>query len=307
MLVFDTPYYHRTLGGWVGIPQKTSDFSFLMRQYRKSYWDAWGSWPYQTLPSLEQLQSLQNFPDFSPLSFTAVIRPDTEKSKINTELASIRKHFTADLHVLKVHLGHSPLRQPSRENYSKRTQRRLAHAAETFFVQRERLNSEHFVMSRWQDRLKKLRSINNLSSPNSQHFKQLIEVFGDRPEEAVCIALRWRGTEKLSGIFLFFSDSSDQSMHGHSFLVEKGALADFGSYLLFDQAISILGDRDIWFGGTPSGANGAGVFRFKQRFANCSSHAHIISVDLNRRNLKKIRSAYGVYSWLPNYREPVEF
>jgi len=300
MLAFDTSQYIHTLD-WFGQPVKTSSGPVILRRFGLVYWDAWGSWPYQSLPSLEHLQAIRELPNFSPLAFTAVIRPDTEAGMADDVLSSIRKHFHLEFQVLKIHLGHCPGQPPCRKHYSRRTRRRLEHAADVFFVQRETLLPEHCVMSMWQARLKKIRSINTFSSPDEQHFTRLITNFSGH-EDTACIALRWRETGTLAGIFLFFSALNRPSWHAHSFLLDERVLKDFGAYVLFDQAISILGDKEVWFGGAPSGANGKGVFTFKNRFANCSGQAHILCVDLNESKLKEVRSFCKISPWLPDYR-----
>ncbi|WP_156921481.1 hypothetical protein [Desulfovibrio inopinatus] len=157
-------------------------------------------------------------------------------------------------------------------------------------------------MFSWQSRLKKLRSIHEFSSPDEHHFARLITTFGDHPESTACFALRRRDTGTLAGVFLFFSDIGGQSWHAHSFLVDEHVMKDFGTYLLFDQAIHFFGDKEVWFGGAPSGANGDGVFTFKKKFANSSRHAHILCVDLHEAELTKIRQTCMTSSWLPNYR-----
>ncbi|MDQ7833316.1 MAG: hypothetical protein RDU30_16420 [Desulfovibrionaceae bacterium] len=301
MLVFDTPQYMNTLD-WFGQPTDTSCGPVVLRRVGRTYWDAWGSWPYQSLPTLERLQAIRDLPKFSPLAFTAVIRPDVEAVRADDKVSSIRKRYNVEFRVLKTHLGHCPGHPPGRGHYSRRTRRRLEHATRVFFVQRETLLPEHLIMSHWQSRLKKLRSINAFSSPDEQHFARLITSFGSHPEDTACIALRRRDTGTLAGIFLFFSALGSQGWHAHSFLLEEGVLKDFGAYVLFDQAIALLGDTEVWFGGAPSGANGKGVFTFKQKFANCSGQAHILSVDLNDIRLKEVRSSCGTSRWLPDYR-----
>lgn len=303
MLLFDNPRYFDLLG-WLGRPVASPAGSAVLRRFDGFHWDARGSWPYQSLPSIEQLQALRDLPGFAPLSFTAVIRPDTDPEVSGVALEAIREHFCTEFRTLKVHLGHSPALPQAREAYSRRTRKRLNHAASVFFVEREDMFLDHEVISRWQYRLKEWRSIADSSSPDSGHFAGLIEVFGRQKETNACVVLRRRDSGALAGVFLFFSDLSKRSWHAHSFLVDAGALRDFGSFLLFDRAIEILGDRTVWFGGAPSGGNGNGVFNFKRRFANFSGQAHILSVDLNDAELEKVRSNYRNFPWLPNYRAP---
>lgn len=303
MLLFDTPRYIEQLG-WLGRRAALPEGSALLRQFDDLRWDARGSWPYQSLPSIKQLQALRYLPGFSPLTFTSVIRPDADPVASRKALEEMGNHFNIEFRPLKAHLAHDPGLPPARDGYSRRTRNRLKHAEDVFFVEREALLSEHEVMSSWQCRLKKLRSITDSSAPDPRHFAGLIAAFRERTESNACVALRWRNSGALAGVFLFFSDLAGQSWHAHSFLLDDGALPDFGSYLLFDRAVKLLGDRMLWFGGAPAGANGNGVFTFKRRFANCTGQAHILSVDLNDAELTKIRSSHKTFPWLPNYRAP---
>lgn len=303
MLVFDTSRYFDSLG-WLGRTVTTPAGSAVLRQVGGFHCDARGSWPYQSPPTVGQLQALRDLSANTPLSFTSVIRPDAESEDLANALATIGSEFRAELRALKVHLGHSPSRSPARQGYSGRTRQRLNHAAGVFSVQREDLTVEHAAMAVWQRRVKELRSIPDASSPDHAHFAGLIASFGGRNETTACVTLRRRDSGALAGVFLFFSDLAKRSWHAHSFLADAGALRDFGSYLLFDRAIEILGERPVWFGGAPSGGNGDGVFRFKRRFANVAGQAHILSVDLNDKGLEKVRADYRSYSWLPDYRAP---
>ncbi len=99
---------------------------------------------------------------------------------------------------------------------------------------------------------------------------------------------------------------AERSWHAHSLLSLPEARAEFGTYLLFAAAIDHLGTHPIWWGGQPAGANGAGVFQFKQRFANVSAPAHLLSIDLRPDALAKVRATRTGYAWLPDYRNPLD-
>ncbi len=302
MLAFETTHYFDTLG-WLGRGMVTSNGPALLRRFGATHWDARGSWPYQSFPPVSLLEDLRDEPRFMPLTYTTVVRPDAGEEGVRTRLAEIRGRFSAECRTLKPHLGHSPDAPAARCGYSRRTRRRLDHAARLFAVDRATLTGEHAVLSTWQDRIKARRSIDHDSSPDAKHFAGLIEAFAGRPEDVVCLTLRWKQTGKLAGIFLLFADTGGGSWHAHSFLVDDDARSEFGTFYLFDAALDVLGDRVLWFGGAPSGRNGEGVFVFKQRFANVSAPARILCVDLNEAELKRVRSKVGPTPWLPNYRQ----
>ena len=302
MLAFETAHYFETLG-WLGRGLDTPHGSALLRRFGTGHWDARGSWPYQAFPSVLLLDELRQAPDYAPLTYTTVIRPDIGADIAATALAEIRRRFTAECRALKPHLGHRPDLPHCRDHYSRRTRRRLEHAARLFSIECGPLTPEHAVLSTWQDRIRARRSIDEASSPDAGHFAGLIAAYADRRDELACLTLRWRKTGEVAGAFLFFADVGGESWHAHSFLVDDAARAEFGTFCLFDAALDLLGDRDLWFGGAPSGENGAGVFAFKQRFSNASAEACILCVDLNEPALRHVRATSGVFPWLPNYRE----
>lgn len=302
--MFDAQSYIQTLG-WLGRPIHTSRASVVLRRFGSAHWDVRGSWPYQSLPSAEGLASMRELTDAPPLTFAAVIRPDLDPQFVETKLDVLRRQFRLEFRRLKPHLGHRHDLPSAREQYSRRTLRRLERADAIFTVQRESLRPDHLVMSSWQSRLKSLRSIQPSSSPDWHHFAGLIATASSSPERIACITLRQRETGMLAGVFLLFAARDSGSWHAHSFLVDERSLADFGTYLLFDRAIELLGTHhDIWFGGAPFSPNGSGVFTFKNRFANCSAHAHMICVDLDDGELARLRASHGPFPWLPDYRAP---
>lgn len=304
MLVFDTPSYMATLG-WLGRPIDMPAGGFVLRAFGSAHWDARGSWPYQSLPKIALLLDARDLPQGPPLTYTAVIRPDGDPRRTQDAVMAIRDRFKTEFRALKMHVGHRPGAPSARAGYSSRTRRRLDHAARTFSVAVEALGPEHLILGQWQARLKALRAIPDDSSPDAQHFARLVALFGAPAQDVACICLRWRGTGALAGAFLFFADGGGGSWHGHSFLLDEAALADYGAYLLFDQAIALLGEREIWFGGAPAGAKGSSLLTFKQRFANCTGTAHILCVDLAEAELGKVRASSGPFPWLPDYRRPI--
>ena len=302
-LVFDLPLYQDCLT-WLGAPSSERRGA-IRRPFHDGLWDARGSWPYQSVPSIEAMQRLQDMIPEAPLTFTAVIRPDIQSMRLNGARSRLGAHFATTLRCLKDHLAHVPHVPSVRDTYSLRTRDRLAHARTVFRVERTPLASRHLVMADFQNRLKALRDIPDASSPDADHFTQLIVKFSGSRDDVACMTLTRDGSHAVEGVFLLFASQGPcPSWHAHSLLVSRSVLADFGSYLLFDAAIEALGDRSIWFGGAPSGHNGPGVFHFKQRFSNHSQPAHILCVDLNGERLRDVRARFGPFAWLPDYRDP---
>ncbi len=300
-LLFDQKQYFETLS-WLGKRIHLLEGSVVLRPLPMAMQDARGSWPYQSPPSIRMLKSLAEHG--AAVSLTTVIRPDISPFWIKPALAEIRNEFSAELRPLKAHLCHSASSVPAREDYSSRTLRRLSEARKLFSVQREDFGPCHMCIAEWQENVRNFRGIPHTSSPDSAHFAALTKIQPQLIDALACITLRRRDDGALSGVFLAGQDGVNGSWHAHSALTDAAARANFGNYLLFDAVIEILNGQDIWFGGAPSGANGAGVFRFKQRFANRSSTAHILSVDLIPGAVKRLRATLGNFSFLPDYRDP---
>jgi len=299
--LFDQQQYFETLS-WLGKRIHLPEGSVVLRPLPLAMQDARGSWPYQSPPSIQMLRSLAEHG--TAASLTTVIRPDIFPFWVKPTLPEVRKEFSAELRPLKAHLCHSASSVSAREGYSSRTRRRLNGASKLFSVQRENFGSCHMCIAEWQENVRNLRGIPHTSSPDAAHFAALTRSQPERFDALACITLRRRDGGALCGVFLAGQDGMNGSWHAHSALTDAAARADFGTYLLFDSVIEILNGQDIWFGGAPSGANGAGVFRFKQRFSNHSGTAHILSVDLVPGAVERLRTTLGRFSFLPDYRDP---
>ena len=300
-LIFDRPDYFDTLA-WLGKPAHLNAGSAILRSATPVLQDARGSWPYQSPPSPGLLSALGQ--KGLALNLTAVIRPDISRAELVSALHHPREQFALTVRTLKDHLCHSAGRPAARDGYSARTWRRLDEARRCFSLQRERFGREHLVIADWQERVRRLRRVPHVSSPDPAHFAALAGIPSSQQPEMACITLRRRQGGALAGIFLAMQDSASGSWHAHSLLSEEAAIAGFGNYLLFDGAIGILGGQDVWFGGAPGGGNGANVFRFKKRFANHAAPAHIISIDLDAKRLERLRAERGRFDFLPDYRNP---
>ena len=300
-LLFDHPDYLDTLA-WLGTPVHLRQGSAILRPATPDLQDARGSWPYQSPPSSGLLAALAR--KGPALNLTAVIRPDIDAQALDAALHASREQFALSLRTLKDHLCHSAARPPARETYSSRTLRRLDEARGRFTVQREVFGPDHMVIADWQDRVRRRRSVPHISSPDAAHFAALTRLAPSLQPAVACITVRRRQGGALAGIFLAMQDLATGNWHAHSALSDEAAIPEFSNYLLFDGAIEALKGHDIWFGGAPGGANGSGVFRFKQRFANHSAPAHIVSVDLDSAGLDRLRAERGCFDFLPDYRDP---
>lgn len=299
-LAFDDPAYIESLS-WLGQPRLIGGIAAVARAFGPSHHDLRGSWPYQSMLSFDQIAKVAD--TGRGLSYTIVVRPDVDGNQIERELGMIGSRFAVTHRILKKHLSHLPDSPPARQRYSGRTKLRLAEAEAIFSVEQEAIGPSHRILSEWQDRLAVLRHIPRISSPDLAHFQSLVQAGMKNLLDISAMTLRWKRSGTIAGIFLLLA-GADRTWHGHSFLVEPDAIKNHGTYMLFDRTITTLGDRPIWFGGAPAGPNGQGVFNFKERFSNASSPARIVSIDLDRQALERVRAQSGTFAWLPNYRDP---
>ena len=160
------------------------------------------------------------------------------------------------------------------------------------------------ALSTWQEDVRRARGIPHASSPDAAHFAGLERV-GDGDATTVCvIALRHRRDHALCGAIVALRGGDPPGWHAHSALCAADAREGFAAHLLFDAALDVWGRDPIWWGGQPAGAAGAGVWRFKQRFANHSAPAHLLSIDLDPEGLQEVRGRLPTSPWLPDYRDP---
>lgn len=298
-MLFDDAGYIATLD-WIGQPVGRGACCYVARRIPGTvHWDARGSWPYQSAPDPQALDAMvaqrgSAGDRTAPLTWTGVIRPDRPlPASPGTGLSTL-------VRPLKPHLWHDPCAAPAQARYSARTRRRLQHARSVFDVRVSPFRDQWQVISTWQERLARRRGIPAVSSPDAAHFRGI-----SRLEPGLtCIELRDRAEGSLRGGLLLAFASDTGAWHAHSCLVDDGVREAFGSFLLYDAALERLGDRPIYWGGQPSGANGAGVFRFKQRFSNASAMAHLMSIDIARHELDRLRASRPAYAWMPDYRNP---
>jgi len=296
-LLFNKPAYVSSLT-WLGEPVQVGQDSVLLRPAPLGLVDARGSWPYQSLPCAELISRLRH--THRPLSLTCVISPDAPDHAIDAFCAEI----PSSLMLLKAHLCHRAGGMPAWQRYSARTRRRLDLAAKSLVVTREVFPDALALTTAWQNRLRDRRRIPYVSSPDHAHFRGLFEL-ARHSDDVACFSLRWRQGGGYCGVFLAGREAVSGAWHAHTALVDDQARRAFGMYLLFDSVLSALADCDLWLGGAPSSPNGPGVYRFKQRFANDSSPAKLLYVELDPCAADQVRAKNGTYAFVPDYRDPV--
>lgn len=299
-ILYNTPDYVRTLT-WLGRPLQVGQESVLLRPAPQGRVDARGSWPYQSLPSAELIERLHQL--HRPLSLTCVVSPDVSDSAIEDFHTGMSSPSAPIFVPLKAHLCHRADGVPAWKCYSTRTRRRLDLTAQSLVVIREIFPDAHNIVTAWQNQLRHRRRIPTVSSPDQAHFQGLFEL-ARRSDDVACFSLRWRNSGDYCGVFVACRDETKGIWHAHTALVDDQARSAFGMYLLFDLVLKALAGSDLWLGGAPSGPNGMGVYRFKQRFANDHATAKLFYVELDSGAAKLVRAQHGTYAFVPDYRNP---
>lgn len=204
---------------------------------------------------------------------------------------------------LKAHLCHRADGVPAWRCYSTRTRRRLDLAAQSLVVTREIFPDAHNIVTAWQNQLRHRRRILTVSSPDHAHFHGLFKL-ARQSDDVACFSICWRNSGDYCGVFVACRDETKGSWHARTALAVDQARSAFGMSLLFDSVLKALAGSDLWQGGAPSGPNGMGFYRFKQRFANDQATAILLYVELDSGAANLVRAQHGAYAFVPDYRNP---
>lgn len=141
--------------------------------------------------------------------------------------------------------------------------------------------------------------LSRVARVDRRHFEIVATIDGFR-----CVVATAQGREV--GAFLVFAEAGDE-IHFHLTAGDERALRDDGMYAIFDFMIRTYGaTHDLYLGGTPAGANGEGVGRFKARFANGRRSTYLARAVLDARRCEQLVALFGEHRWFPPYRDPNE-
>jgi hypothetical protein len=280
---------------WLGEPKLGA---IIRPVYQTEFYDAKGVWPYQSLPDLDFFEKLKDL-EQAPLTWSSPLTPGRD---LNAK--KLEENFKLQLSSLKPVYYHDPEKSPATDRYSKRTRQKLRKAERHGLLRTEALTEEISAKFwEWQSEVNALRAVPFLSAPDANHF-QVIEQYA-QTLGATCFSVRSKLTNELWALCLLFFDPLTEDWHAHSFLSSAEGRRHYATYLLAHGINAHLGlKHKIYWGGTPSGSQGAGVTTFKQRFVNSETPLFMLAVVLNAKDHEKAIADLGAHRWLPQYRSP---
>lgn len=147
------------------------------------------------------------------------------------------------------------------------------------------------------DDLAKRRTLSAISHMPRNHFELLLRVPGIES-----LALRSADGE-WGGVVIAACDPGETHML-HILTSDRARMTN-GAYLLMQAAAELWGrDGPLYLGGAPTGADSAGIARFKQRWANRQSTVHLLTAILDPARYAELAATRGKPGFFPAYRHP---
>jgi len=250
--------------------------------------DAYGTFPYATPWSATRAASAVRVLRARGLvTLTVVFRPDAAVDLDGLRAAGIecrvlKEHFVIDRGVAP------PAPGP-------RTRRNLASARRRWRVEPVSLRATWCRLYELHDVVVARRpEMSALARPGADHFRALASVPG-------MVALGAIDEDGLAGALIVALTATEAHCHmlfGNERYFRRGA-----AYALLDAAVARWGgSRTIYLGGAPSGPDGAGIARFKRRFATRTSPALLATAVLDPRTCDALSAGCVDRGYFPPYR-----
>ena len=282
-LPFDRPAYAEALR-YLGEPVVVAGRPLVLRPVPGTdAVDAFGPFPYGSPP--QDADALQRaLAALGVVTLTCVLRPGCDTRGLEKlDPVEVKEHF-----VLR---RSGPTIVPS-----SRTRRHLRRAATNWSVELREMADAIDLADRLHRLLESRAPLSRVARVDRRHFEVLagIEGFG-------CAVATAHGRDSA---FLVFAETADQ-IHFHLTAGDEDALRDDGMYALFDFMVRTYSPtRDLYLGGLPSGPNGAGVARFKARFANARVPVSMVRLVVDAGCCSDLVARLGRHPWFPPYRDP---
>jgi len=282
-LPFDQPDYAEALRH-LGSPAVVAGRPIVLRRIPESdAVDAFGPFPYGSPPE-DPDGFRRGLAESGAVTWTCVMRPGAHPASISAfDPFTVKEHF--------VHLRDGPPLEASA-----RTRRHVRRAMLRWTIALRPMPECVDMTARLHGQLEARAPLSRVARVDRRHFEILAGIEGFR-----CLVASAGGRECA---FLVFAEAGDE-IHFHLTAGDEEALRGDGMYALFDHMIrNFASTHDLYLGGTPAGANGEGVGRFKARFANGRKPVSLARVILDPRQCEQLVARLGRHRWFPPYRDP---
>lgn len=251
--------------------------------------DLIGAWPYATTPADERAaqDAFEGMRDSAAVTFQALARPDRPIDATALQNAGFQTKS------LKTHHVRRPDR-PARP-FSARTRANLARAQRHWRVAAAPISGRLTELCAWHAALAERRQLRGVVALPAAHFERVAQLEG-------FVAL-WAEDAEGPGACLIVAECADR-IHFHTIAGAARAYRTGAFYALYLDAVTRWAERTLYFGGAPSGPDGAGIGRFKARFANDTVPIQMITAVLDPVACERLTPAGAANGWFPPYRAP---
>ncbi len=255
------------------------------------HFDLLGPWPYGSPPDPAQAPAaLAALRATGAVTFVAFLRPDCPVDAPGLQAAGLnvvmlKPHFVYD--------AGETLPEPS-----KKTRYNLAAAHRRWTVETLDLGAHWPALTALHDELGQRRQLSRITLLDANHFERLAEVPG---ATGLCVT---DGNELVAALVVM---EAGATIHFHTIVGHERAYRERAFYALYAEAVRRWGsDRRLCMGGVPSGADGAGVEKFKRRFATSTRPLLMVTAILDAPACAELAARQGAAWFFPPYRTPAE-
>jgi hypothetical protein len=289
VLPYDTRVYAHSLA-YLGEPLEVPGLPWpvIKRGIPTSdHFDVIGPWPYGSpIDPAGVPEALGALRAAGAVTFVAFLRPDCE--------APVEALQAAGLGVLplKPHFMFAADAPPLAP--SKKTRFNLNAARRRWAVQPLDLAAHWPAVAALHRELALRRTLSHIAHVDDAHFESLARVPG-------AAGLGVFDGEVLVAALIVALDAG--SVHFHAIVGNELAYRERAFYALYDEALRRWGAaRLVCMGGAPSAAEGEGIAKFKQRFANQERPVLMVTATLDEAACAALTAQHGAARFFPPYR-----
>jgi hypothetical protein len=249
--------------------------------------DVLGPWPYGSPPDpAGAAEALAHLRALGAVTLTAFARPDRPLDAVGLAAAGL------EVVVLKPHFVHAA--DEPIPVMSKKTRYNLSAARRRWRVQPLDLAQQWPAVAALHTELAQRRTMSRITHLDDAHFARLAEVPG-----AAGLCVVEDGTLVAALVVVV----APASVHFHAIVGVEAAYRERAFYALYDEALRHWGaERLVCLGGAPGGPDGAGIEKFKGRFATSTRPVHMLTAVLDAPACAELVARRGLNQFFPPYR-----